>query len=321
VGAVTGLVLALALFTLPDGVVWHEEAAGKYRIGLGGGIEDRSVSSADRKAMLAGLEPWVQLLKRSLPPRGMDVLINKSAPGGSKAKNGPYYMDVDVMLFWYLSYPRAPGRAEPEDETGKSIYLRINSTYPLGDNLVSLGRGPRGGDLFLAPRVAGIRQGFTEYELNGSARALLLGPPGVDLFVPVSNTELYETIKAKLTEKAAQQREAAQSGNRFAVANLADFEQTLARLEADYAGLPPQARAAAAVSATGRDLWPGFFPRGAQPVVKYNSAFFRTRTRRTEPHFAMVWWQWSHLDSSQQPWMTKVVDEIDWRQFQLLLAK
>ena len=140
-------------------ITWHEDAAGKYRIGLSGGIDDRSVGAADRKAMLAGLEPWVAFFKQSLSPKGMDVLINKGARGGSKLPDGPHFQNVDVMLFKYTSSPRWGNAVKPEIETGLTLYVNINSVHRIADDLYRVGETEKGGAMFLTP-LGTVRQGF-----------------------------------------------------------------------------------------------------------------------------------------------------------------
>jgi hypothetical protein len=86
---VVGLVLArLALST---GVVWHEDAPGQYRIGRGGGIEDRTVSAAERKAMLDGLDSWVEPFRKSLRPGAWTSSSTRARPAARRRRTGPRY--------------------------------------------------------------------------------------------------------------------------------------------------------------------------------------------------------------------------------------
>jgi len=305
--------LLLATLLAADDVTWHQDVAGKYRIGLSGGLDDRGTSAAERKAMLAGLEPWVAFFKSQLEPKGMDVLINKGAHGGSKVKDGPLYQNVDVMLFKYKSSPRWGNKVIPEDETGNTIYVHVNGVGRLGEVLYDLGKTEKGGAMFLAPEQS-TRHGFTEYVITPTERALLLAPAGLELFVPVSRRELYTSLKKQYQERLDKLRAMnAKTHSERGELNAKALEEMQSKFEADHAGADLDAQAIAAPGIL--DAWPGLQPpRNARPVVKYNPKFFKTRTQRTAPHFAMVYWKCSHMQPQDLPWMEALVDRLKWEE-------
>ncbi len=293
--------LLLATLLAADDVTWHQDVAGKYRIGLSGGLDDRGTTAAERKAILAALEPWVLFFKKHIEPKGMDVLINKGAHGGSKTKDGPFFQSVDVMLFKYKSSPRWGNKVVPEDETGLTFHVNVNSVAPLGDKLYKVGETEKGGGMFLAPDSR-ERHGFVEYVVSPTDRGLMLAPKGLELFVPITRRELWASLKREYQEQIAKGRGARAEAN-------------LSKLDADHAGLSPAELDAQAISAPGvSDTWPGLAPRGGKPVVKYNSKFFKTRTSRTAPHFAMVHWKCSHMQPEDLPWMEALVERLPWEE-------
>ncbi len=310
-----GLILA-TLITAGD-ITWHEDAPGKYRIGLSGGIDDRATPAADRKAMLAGLEPWVAFFKKSLTPKGLDVLINKGARGGSKLPDGPWFQNVDVMLFKYTSSPRWGNKVIPEDETGLTLHLNINSVHRLADVLYRVGETEKGGAMFLTP-LGGTRQGFAEYVITPTERTLVLTPPGFPLFLPVTRRELYVTLKQQYQQQLEGLQKAKTALGDAAAKRHQDMQ---AKFEADHAGLSAADLDAPAVAAPGvTTVWSGLQPKRPQAVVKYNPKFFKTRTKRTDPHFAVVNWKCSHLQPEDLPWMEALVDRLQWGELAKLLA-
>ncbi|MBL8956355.1 MAG: hypothetical protein JNK82_36615 [Myxococcaceae bacterium] len=290
--------LLLMAVLAADEVVWHQEVAGKTRVGLSGGLDDRATGAADRKVMLAGLDPWVAFFEKGIAPKGLDVVINKRAHGGSKTKDGPWYQSVDVMLLKYTSSPRWGNQVRLEDETGLTFHVNINSVAPLGDTLYRVGETEKGGAMFLAPDSVS-RHGFTEYVVSQTDRALVLTAPGQELFVPVSRRDLWGSLKKEYQKKRID----------------------TSKLDEDHAALSPaelDAQAYAAPEIGSR--WPGLSPPKGKPVVKYNPKFFKTRTQRTAPHFAMVHWKCSRLQPQDFGWMESLVERLDWQALAKLLA-
>lgn len=313
--------LLLATLLAADDVTWHQDAVGKYRIGLSGGIDDRTMSAAEKKAMLAGLEPWVAFFKQGLPTKGMDVLINKGAHGGAKVKDGPLFQNVDVMLFKYKSSPRWGNKVIPEDETGLTMYVNVNSVHRLADVLYRVGETEKGGAMFLA-HAQTTRQGFAEYVITPTERALMLAPADLPLFVPVSRRDFHASLRQQYQKQLDDLRAMmAKHPTDIGARNAKAMEENLAKFEADHAGLSPADLDAQAFAAPGvTTTWAGLQPKKPQAVVKYNPKFFKTRGARTAPHFAIVNWKCSHLQPEDLPWMEAVVDRLNWGQLAKLLA-
>jgi hypothetical protein len=282
------IALGLLLGNLPD-PVWHHEIRGRWREENATiGLDIRNLSAADRKAMADAVTTWAAAVKKAFEPIGMNIYLGHSFNQGSRYRDAPYYMSVDVMFFRLMSYPRTPDKIEAEDETGRTIRLEINSTSILDQSVRKLGKSTKGSDVFLEPVLLPTRQGFMEYALDDTSRALVLLPPEISLFKSITKEEFYVVMQSQL------------------------FGRERDKLEADFAALGAAERASPA-TALPQSGWPGFSPPGGRRVVRYNGYVFRTRTTRTEPHFATVWWRCGGCSPADLAGMEQQVAKVDWR--------
>jgi hypothetical protein len=285
------VLLALLAADLPA-PVWHHEVQGVWQEKKIEGMETRDLTAAQRKEMEAAVAVWGDVFKRAFQPAGMNIYLGRGISEGSRYKDAPYFMEVAVMFFRLMSWPRTPNKIEADDETGRTIRAEINSTSILDQSVWRLGKSAKGSPIFLEPQLLPSRQGFMEYALDSTSRALVLLPSRIQLFTAITNEELYGLMQPQV------------------------FGLDRERLEADFAALGAAARRAPA-TALPQSGWAGFFPAGGRRVVRYNGYVFRTRTTRTAPHFATVWWKCTRGMLEDLPWMERQIERVDWKAFPL----